>query len=62
MKLSPLKAIKKKCLDCMCGSAKEVKLCPSEECELYPFRFGHNPNRSGIGGKIGDTSKNGVLS
>ena len=25
----PLKAIRAKCLDCCCGQANEVKLCPS---------------------------------
>ncbi len=49
MNISPLKAIRKKCLDCSCDSAKEVKLCTIPECALYPFRFGHNPNRKGIG-------------
>jgi hypothetical protein len=28
----------------------EVRLCPSENCPLYPYRMGHNPNRKGIGG------------
>ena len=50
-KLSPLKAIRLKCLDCMCGNAAEVRRCPCEDCTLYPFRFGKNPNREGIGSK-----------
>lgn len=37
---TPLKAIKAYCLDCCCGSAKEVKLCPNKDCELYRFRLG----------------------
>lgn len=43
-RISPLKAIRLKCLDCSCGSSNEVKLCPVEKCPLYPFREGHNPN------------------
>jgi hypothetical protein len=50
-RITPLKAIRKKCLDCMCGSAKEVRLCPSTDCPLYPFRMGHNSKRRGVGGK-----------
>lgn len=50
-KTTPLLAIRKKCLDCMCGSAYEVQLCPSEDCPLYAFREGKNPSRSGIGNK-----------
>lgn len=48
--MTPLKAIRLKCLDCCCGSAKEVKLCVCPDCSLFPFRFGKNPNRAGIGG------------
>lgn len=48
--LSPLKSIRAKCLDCMCGQAQEVRLCPCESCPLWPYRTGHNPNRKGIGG------------
>jgi len=42
--ISPLKAIREKCLDCMGGQASEIKLCPCGECPLYLFRFGKNPN------------------
>lgn len=42
-RISPLKAIRLKCLDCSCGSSNEVKLCPVVKCPLYPFRDGHNP-------------------
>lgn len=47
--IGPLKAIRLKCLDCMCGNPVEVRLCPCDDCSLYPYRFGHNPNRAGIG-------------
>ena len=50
MERTPLKAIRAKCLDCMCNQPMEVRLCPSENCPLYPYRMGHNPNRNGIGG------------
>ena len=42
-RVSPLKAIRLKCLDCCNGSSNEVKLCTCEKCPLYPFREGHNP-------------------
>lgn len=48
--LSPLKAIRAKCLDCVADQPQEVRLCPSENCPLWPYRMGHNPNRKGIGG------------
>ena len=42
-RISPLKAIRLKCLDCCCGSSNEVKLCTAERCPLYVFREGKNP-------------------
>ena len=47
--LTPVKAMRAKCLNCCCGQPKEVRLCPISECPLYPYRFGKNPNRKGIG-------------
>jgi hypothetical protein len=41
--LSPLRAVRHKCLDCCCESADEVKLCPVETCSLMPYRFGSYP-------------------
>lgn len=49
MNLTPLKAIRAKCLDCCCDQSNEVRLCPCKSCTLWPFRFGKNPNRAGIG-------------
>ena len=42
-KISPIKEIKEKCIDCCCGQKKEVEICGVPECALYPFRFGKNP-------------------
>ena len=43
-KLTPLQAIRKYCVDdCCVGQAKEVRLCPSVSCPLYPYRFGRKP-------------------
>ena len=45
--LTPVKAIRRKCIDCSGGSLKEVRLCQVRECALYPFRMGKNPNYKG---------------
>ena len=42
---TPLKSIRKKCLDCCCGSHKEVRLCPVIKCALYPYRMGKRPSQ-----------------
>lgn len=44
--MTPMKAIRLKCLDCMCGSAHEVRLCPCVKCPLYLYRFGKRPKTS----------------
>lgn len=41
--LTPIKAIRAKCLDCCCGQAIEVRLCPVTDCTLHPYRMGHRP-------------------
>jgi hypothetical protein len=41
--LTPLRAIRQKCLWCCNGSAHEVALCPAKACPSWSFRFGHKP-------------------
>lgn len=47
--MSTLAAIRRRCIDCSGGSAIEAGSCSFKDCDLYPFRFGRNPNRAGIG-------------
>ncbi len=47
MKLTPLKAIKKHCLECSGYEKKEVRECKISDCVLFPYRLGSNPNRKG---------------
>lgn len=46
--MTPLKAIQKFCIDCA-GSIGDVRKCDDDNCTLHFFRFGKNPNRSGVG-------------
>ena len=46
--MTPVQAIRQKCLDCSGGSSHEVKHCVVTRCTLYPFRLGRNPNRKGV--------------
>jgi len=50
VRLTSLSAIRAFCLECMGWSYSEVEKCTSPLCPLYPFRFGKNPSRKGIGG------------
>ena len=46
--LSPGKSIRHYCLWCCLGSPREVNLCPSETCALWPWRFGRRPETVGL--------------
>ena len=50
-KIGPVRRIRLKCLDCCAGSATEVKLCPSKDCSLWPYRMGHRPKEGQESGK-----------
>jgi len=39
----PLEAIRRKCVDCCCGNAAEVRRCEAVTCALWPFRAGRYP-------------------
>ena len=43
---TPIKAMRKKCIDCTAGSHKEIRLCTIVECAIYPYRFGRRPNKA----------------
>lgn len=47
MHLTPVKAIRAKCLDCCCGNTAEVRRCPAVKCTLHPYRMGKRPKRDG---------------
>ena len=42
-RLTPIKAIRAKCLECCCGQVKEVRECVIEKCALFLYRMGHRP-------------------
>lgn len=41
--MTPIKAIRARCLDCSGGSSKEVRECSFTDCQLYEYRQGHRP-------------------
>ena len=43
MLLTPVKAIRAKCLDCCCGHPSEVRICTAKNCSLFPYRMGKRP-------------------
>ena len=45
IRLTPMRAIRKKCLDCSCGNSFEVSNCPVTDCPLYEYRTGKKPGK-----------------
>lgn len=54
-KLTPMRAIRHKCLECSGGSQYEVRECPIEKCPLYAYRFGHRPKTDILSTEEGKT-------
>lgn len=42
-KITPMRAIRAKCLECCAGQTTEVRLCTLKNCPLHPYRMGHRP-------------------
>ena len=43
--MSPLKALRLRCIDCYGDCLKSVRGCTSKDCPSWPFRLGRNPWR-----------------
>jgi len=52
-RMSPLRALRLKCLDCCNGPAQEVRLWTALDCTSWPFRMGKNPWASEARREIG---------
>lgn len=61
--LKPLRAIRAKCLDCVCWQANEVRACENKRCPLWPYRMGAHPQGGEISklSEVLETLKNGSV-
>ncbi len=41
--LTPIKAMRAKCMDCTCHQPKEIRECRIITCALWPYRMGKRP-------------------
>lgn len=41
--LTPMKAIRAKCVECSGGVLKEVRECRVQSCPIWPYRMGTRP-------------------
>jgi hypothetical protein len=57
--LTPIRAIRAKCLDCTCQQLKEVRECRITTCALWPYRLGKRPPKviHGMDGQEDDTTR-----
>ena len=46
--LTPMKAIRAKCVNCCCGDYREVRECKIDTCPLHPYRHGHRPKEAPV--------------
>ncbi|MBG6148461.1 hypothetical protein IWQ51_006624 [Labrenzia sp. EL_142] len=53
-RMSPIQAIRAKCLDCSVYQPSEVRLCEAVNCSLWPFRAGQHPYTSA---KLGNSAQ-----
>lgn len=45
-KLTPIKSIRAKCIDCCAGQLAEVRRCNINTCAIWPYRMGRRPTDS----------------
>lgn len=43
--ITPMRAIRAKCIDCCGGNVYEPRYCTVERCPLHPYRLGKRPKR-----------------
>lgn len=55
-RLTPVKAIRAKCIECSCGQVSEIRNCLIPNCPLYPYRMGHRPKDTTEDDNCTDTS------
>jgi len=54
-----IRIVRLKCLECVCGSTKDVRLCTCSSCHLWPYRLGRMPLREDF--QVPDRDQNGNL-
>lgn len=46
-RLTPMSAIRAKCMECSNFQHSEIRQCPVVDCALWPYRFGKKPDQQG---------------
>ena len=56
--LTPIKAIRAKCLDCTCNQPKQIRECTITTCALWPYRMGKRPKQEELCGVAREVGRN----
>jgi len=58
--LTPVKAIRAKCIECSGDDKAEVRLCTFGECPLWPYRMGRRPKKGHLAAGDGEPGESPV--
>jgi hypothetical protein len=57
--ISPLKALRARCIDCCADQPSEVRLCTAVACPSWPFRMGSNPWQAPLSAEVLEARRRG---
>jgi hypothetical protein len=57
--ISPLKALRLRCIDCCADQPSEVRLCTAIACPSWPFRMGANPWQAPLSAEVLEARRRG---
>jgi hypothetical protein len=57
--MSPLKALRARCIDCKAGELSEVRRCAHLDCPAWPYRMGTNPWQAPLSPEILEARRRG---
>lgn len=57
--MSPLKALRLRCIDCCADQPNEVRLCTAVTCPLFPFRTRKNPWQAPLSAEVLEARRRG---
>jgi hypothetical protein len=57
--ISPLKALRARCIDCKGGELSEVRRCAHLDCPAWPYRMGTNPWQASLSADVLEARRRG---
>ena len=57
--MSPLKALRARCIDCKAGELSQVRRCHHLDCPAWPYRMGTNPWQAPLNAEVSEARRRG---